>query len=87
MRPFIIREEIEHFVAKDGSATRLQHNNRNFRFDFRGQGIKRSQQQPLGTIQHAEIVKRTAAAQAGFGYDHTESGSLEDLDRGLGGIR
>ena len=64
MCPFIMREEVEHFVAKDGSTTRLQHNNRNFRFDFRGQGIKRLQQQPLGTIYNFGRIQTMRIAPA-----------------------
>ena len=42
VRPVIVGEEVDQFVAKDGGATGLQNDDGNPGFDFRGEGVQES---------------------------------------------
>ena len=86
LREIIIGEEVHQFVAENGGATGLKHNDRNVRFDFCLEGCERLPQQSLGAVQHAEVIERAAAAQSSSRKSDVESGRFQNLDRGFGGV-
>src|SRR5690242_7224380 len=62
-RIFVVRQKPDQLVTENRNATRLQAHDWNTGPKVRPQAIEHLPQQRLGGIEHAEIVKRTAAAQ------------------------
>src|ERR1017187_2413678 len=57
------RKEVAQFIAKDGSATRFQYDDRNTGINLHSQGAQDSLKVLPGHVKHAEIVQRPPAAQ------------------------
>ncbi len=72
-------KQVAQFIAEYGSATRLQHNQRNARHNLFGQNGHHSFEIFLGFIQQAEIVQRPSAAQVNLRDDHVETRALQAL--------
>src|SRR5579871_4671527 len=81
----VMREQVDEFVAEDGDATRLKTDDRNSGLNFRRELIEDLQQQGFGSIEHAVVVERAAAAQVGAGNDDAIAGVLQNFDGGACG--
>src|SRR5712691_723157 len=77
----IRREQIAELIAKDGSTTRLQHDDWDARINLDAQGTHDSLQVFLGSVEHAEIVQRSPAAQMNLGDSHLETRALKYFQR------
>src|SRR6266404_1707042 len=55
-------KQIAQLIAKDGSATRFQHDDRNPGHNLSAQDAHDAFQILLGSVEHAEIIKRPAAS-------------------------
>jgi hypothetical protein len=64
---FVVREEVDEFIAEDGDTTWLQSDDWNTGFDFESQGIENLEEQVFGAVEHAEVIERTAATEILFG--------------------
>src|ERR1700730_6559270 len=87
LRSGIAREEINQLVTKDCGTAGLQNDDGNRCVDFRGEVVQNLEQQALGAIQHAEIVKGAPAAKNGLRDGNAEPGGFQHLHRCLGSVR
>src|SRR5258708_30843904 len=58
----ICREQIAQLIAKDGSATRFQHDDRHARINLQAQGTHDSLDVFFGPVRHATLVYRPPAS-------------------------
>ena len=59
---FVVREQVDHFIAEDGNAARLQADDRHARLDFWPQRSRIAVSRRLAVVEHAEIVEGPTAA-------------------------
>src|ERR1051325_6243425 len=81
------REKVFQFIAKNGGATRLQHDHGRAGFDLGPEGFEDLPQSLFRFIEQAVIVERPAAAQMRLGHLNAETGVFEHFDGRLGDIR
>src|SRR5712672_4541822 len=79
-----MRKQVEQFIAKDSHAARLQTDDWNPGFDLRRKLVEDLEKQLLRTIEHAEVIERTAATQIGLRNHDAEACGFQDFDGGLG---
>src|SRR5215467_12686397 len=81
LRLVIVRKEIQQFVAEDGGATGLEHHDWSSCSDLLFQNCQGRFEQMLRTIEHAEIVEWSPAADLCLRQPHLESSSFQKLNR------
>jgi len=82
---FVLREKVRQFVSEDGSATGFEDDDGRGGFDFGEKLVHDPEQQALGAIKHANVVKRAAAAEVGTRDADVETRGFEDFNGGFGG--
>src|SRR6202790_5169412 len=80
-------KQIAQLIAKDGSATRLQHDDRNSGQNLSGERTHNMFQIFFGPVKHAEIVERPSAAKMNLRDADAETRSLEHLQRCAARVR
>ena len=61
---FVVREEVEEFVAEDGDAAGLESDDGDSGFDLGRECVEDVEEQGLGAVEHAEVVERASAAES-----------------------
>jgi hypothetical protein len=80
----VVREKVDEFVAEDGNAAWLQADYGNSGLNLWFELVEDFQKEALGTVKHAEIVKRASAAEVRARDEYVEPRGLEDLDGSFG---
>src|SRR5947209_11829010 len=83
----VFGKKIKKLVPKYRRAARLEHHDWHPGFDLGSKRIQSPQQLFLGSVQHAEIIERSAATQGCARYCHVKSRRFENVNRRLGGVR
>src|SRR3954469_1196450 len=78
----IAGEEVEHLIAEDRHAARLQADDRNPLADLLPQRVQDLPELPLSLIEHPIVVERAPATEMLPGDRHLESRRLQHLDGG-----
>src|SRR5258705_8368772 len=81
----VLWEQVGKFVAEDSGTTGLEHNDRDAGLDFGQQLVHDVEQQGLGTVEHADVVERSPAAEMRPRDSDIEPGSFEHFDRSFCG--
>ena len=80
---FIVRKQVEEFVAKDGDAAGLESDDGDAGIDFGGEFVENLQKKFFCAIEHAEVVEWASAAEVGLRDDDVVAGGFEDFDGGF----
>ena len=87
LRGGVPAEEVRHLVAKDGDTTWLQADDWRAGFNVTAQRSESLLQRGPRLIEHAEVIKRTAAAERGWGNPYLIAGVLQYFARCFGDCR
>src|ERR1019366_5799865 len=85
LRAFVFGEKVREFVAEDGGAAGFEDDDGRCGFDFGEKLVHDLEEQALGSVEHANVVERAAAAEVGAGDGDGEAGGFQDFDGGFGG--
>ncbi len=85
--PFVVREEIQQFVAEGRDTGRLETDHRRARIDGPGQHLHAVLEAAASGIQHAEVVERPSAAHEAARHLDLETGRIQHLRRGIQRLR
>src|SRR5260370_3453207 len=79
-------KQIVQLIPKHRSATRLQDDNWQPRINLRAESAHDLKQFVFSSLQHAQVIKRSPAAQGATGASHREASILQHFQRGLAGF-
>ena len=80
LRAFVLGEKVSKFVAEDGGAARLEHNDRRGGFNLWQKLVHDPEEQAFGAVEQADVVEWASAAKVGAWNGDGEASGFEDLD-------
>src|SRR5689334_2284757 len=83
----LFAKQVDHLVAEDGDAARLQTDDRRTGSNIGAQGGQSMLERGAGFIEHAEVIEWTATAQRRFRNCHLITGVLQHFHSGLSDFR